>query len=73
MTLFQGTSLRPIPPVESEQDDVRYFHIHENDQFDEELVTGWIRQASELPGDELFWWREPCQVQLGMVESGPAI
>ena len=41
-------------PVESKQDDVRYFHIHENDQFDEELVTGWIRQASELPGEELF-------------------
>ena len=53
--------MRPIPPVESEQDDVRYFHIHENDQFDEELVTGWIRQASELPGDELFWWREPVK------------
>jgi hypothetical protein len=29
---------------------VRYLDIHEDDPFNEELVTGWIRQASELPG-----------------------
>ena len=53
--------MRPIPPVESEQDDVRYFHIHENDQFDEELVTGWIRQASELPGTNCFGGVSPVK------------
>src|SRR5688572_17896894 len=47
---FRGRSLRPVPPVESKQKDVRYFHIHEDDRLDEELVAGWIRQASELPG-----------------------
>ena len=54
VTFLNGSSLHPVPPVASKQDDVRYFHIHENDQFDEELVTGWIRQASELPGEKLF-------------------
>ncbi len=54
VTFFRGSSLRPIPPVESKQPDVRYFHIHEKDQLDESLVASWIRQASDLPGDELF-------------------
>ena len=54
VTFFQGASLRPIPPVESKHDVVRYFHIHENDDFDEELMADWIRQASALPGERLF-------------------
>ena len=51
VAFFRGTSLRPLPPVESKQKDVRYLHIHEDDQLDEELVASWIRQASELPGE----------------------
>lgn len=54
VTLLNGTSLRPLPPVESKDPNTRYFHIHEGEQMDEELVTSWIRQASELPGDQLF-------------------
>ena len=54
VAFFRGASLRPLPPVESKQKDVRYFHIHENDQLDEKLVASWIRQASELPGERLF-------------------
>ncbi len=54
VTFLNGASLSPLPPVESKHDDVRYFHIHEDDQLDEELVAGWIRQASELPGEKLF-------------------
>ena len=50
VALFRGRSLRPLPPVESKHKDVRYFHLHEGDQLDEELVASWIRQASELPG-----------------------
>ena len=50
VALFRGASLTPVPPVESRQKDVRYFHIHEDDQLDEEVVAGWIRQASKLPG-----------------------
>src|ERR1700674_4029881 len=50
VAFFRGKSLRPVPPGESKQKEVRYLHIHENDQLDEELVASWIRQASELPG-----------------------
>jgi hypothetical protein len=50
VAFFRGTSLRPVPPVESKDKDTRYFHIHEDDQLDEELVASWVRQASELPG-----------------------
>jgi hypothetical protein len=54
VVFLRGTSLRPLPPVESKDPNTRYFHIHEDDQFDEELVASWIKQASELPGDTLF-------------------
>ena len=54
VAFFRGASLHPVPPVESKQKDVRYFHIHEGDEIDEELVAGWIRQASGLPGDDCF-------------------
>jgi len=54
VAFFRGASLHPMPPVESKQKDVRYFHIHENEKLDEELVASWIRQASELPGEKLF-------------------
>jgi len=50
ITFFSGTSLRPVPPVESKTENTRYFNIDEDDELDEELVTTWIRQASELPG-----------------------
>ena len=54
VAFFRGTSLRPLPPGESRQKNVRYLHIHEDDPLDEELVASWIRQASELPGENLF-------------------
>ena len=54
VTFFRGTALSPVPPVESKMKDVRYFHIHEGDLLDEELLASWIRQASELPGENLF-------------------
>ncbi|MEO8270221.1 MAG: DUF1801 domain-containing protein, partial [Aureliella sp.] len=50
VAFFSGTSLRPRPPIESKQPDVRYLHIHENDVIDEKLVASWILQASKLPG-----------------------
>ena len=50
VVFFRGTSLRPVPPVESKDKAVRYFHIYEDNQLNEELVTSWIRQAAELPG-----------------------
>jgi hypothetical protein len=54
VAFFRGASLRPVPPVASKVKDVRYFHIHESDQLDEELLTSWIRQAARLPGADCF-------------------
>ena len=54
VAFFRGTSLHPVPPVESKNEGTRYFHIHEADQLDEELLASWIRQASELPGSDCF-------------------
>ena len=54
VTFLNGSSLRPPPPGESKHQEVRYLHIHEGDEIDEELLASWIRQASELPGEELF-------------------
>ena len=54
VTFLNGGSLRPPPPVTSKYEHVRYFHIHENDEPDEELLVSWIKQASALPGEETF-------------------
>ena len=54
VTFLNGASLSPVPPVESKHEAVRYFHVHEDDQLDEELMASWIRQASELPGERMF-------------------
>ena len=53
LAFFQGASLHPVPPVESKQKDVRYFHIHEADQIDEAQLTDWVKQASQLPGERM--------------------
>jgi hypothetical protein len=50
LTFLSGTSLSPLPPVESKDPNTRYFHIYEDGKFDEKLVASWIRQASKLPG-----------------------
>ena len=49
VSFFKGTSMKPIPPGESKQKDVRYLDIYENDKPDEKLLASWIKQASELP------------------------
>jgi hypothetical protein len=50
VTFFKGSSLRPVPPGPSKDDEVRYLDIHEDDEFDEAQLTDWIKQAAELPG-----------------------
>jgi len=50
VAFFRGASLRPLPPGESKQKEVRYLDIHADDQLDEDLVASWIQQASELRG-----------------------
>lgn len=54
VTFLRGAALSPLPPVESKDPNVRYLHIHEGDALDEKLLTRWIQQASQLPGDPLF-------------------
>ncbi len=54
VAFYSGTSLSPLPPVESKQKGVRYWHIHEGEPIDEKVVAGWIRQAAKLPGTDCF-------------------
>jgi hypothetical protein len=50
VAFFRGASLRPVPPGESKQKEVRYLNIHEDDQLDEAQFSRWVMQASQLPG-----------------------
>jgi hypothetical protein len=50
VTFFRGTSLRPVPPGESKQKEVRYLDIRENDPLDEAQMAAWIRQAAAMAG-----------------------
>jgi hypothetical protein len=53
VAFFRGASLRPVPPGESKQKDVRYLDVHEDDQLDEPQLAVWVKQASELPGERM--------------------
>ena len=53
VAFFRGTSLRPVPPGESKQKEVRYLDIHEDDPLDEAQFAAWVKQASQLPGERL--------------------
>ena len=52
VAFFRGTSLRPVPPGESKQKEVRYLDIHEDDARRSQLAA-WVKQASELPGERM--------------------
>ncbi len=54
LTFHRGADLKPPPSGESKHEQVRYFSIHEDDVLDEAQLEEWIRQAAELPGEELF-------------------
>ncbi|MFJ3929591.1 DUF1801 domain-containing protein [Streptomyces sp. NPDC090029] len=54
VTWLNGSSLDPMPPDDSKHEHVRYSSIHEDEELDEVLVAGWIRQAASLPGEGLF-------------------
>ena len=53
VAFFRGAALDPLPPVGSKQKDVRYFHIHEDEPFDEAQFIDWVKQASQLPGERM--------------------
>jgi hypothetical protein len=53
VAFFRGAELDPPPPVASKQAKVRYFYIHEGDAVDEARFSGWVEQASRLPGERM--------------------
>jgi hypothetical protein len=53
VAFFRGTSLRPVPPGESKQKEVRYLDIREDDELDEAQLAAWVTQASQLPGERM--------------------
>jgi hypothetical protein len=50
VTFFKGSSLSPIPPGESKDQNVRYLDIREDDEIDEKQFVSWIKQAAAIPG-----------------------
>jgi hypothetical protein len=50
LTFFAGAELAPRPPVEFKDPDSRAFHIHEDDELDEEQLLSWFEQAAAVPG-----------------------
>lgn len=53
VAFFRGAQMSPQPPVSSRQEDVRYFHIHEDDELDANQFADWVKQASNLPGEKM--------------------
>jgi hypothetical protein len=53
VAFFRGTLLRPVPPGASKSKDTRYLDIHEEDQLDEAQLAAWVKQASQLPGEQM--------------------
>ena len=54
VTFLNGASLNPLPPVESKHEAVRYLNVYEDEPLDETQFVDWIKQASALPGEDLF-------------------
>lgn len=53
VAFFFGAMLKPVPPGESKQQNVRYLDIRETDSLDEVQFSAWVKQASELPGEKM--------------------
>ena len=53
VAFFRGASLRPLPPGESKQKEVRYRDIRQDDQLDEAQFADWVKQARQLPGERM--------------------
>lgn len=54
LTWHSGSKLDPPPPDTSKYDYIRYSRINEGEEIDDAQLVNWIRQAAELPGEELF-------------------
>ena len=49
VTFFRGASLDPVPPEPSKVPEVRYFHIHEDDDLDVAQFTSWPSRPASFP------------------------
>ena len=54
VTFLNGSSLTPVPPIESKVAETRYFHIYESEPLDDKQLKRWFKQAAKLPGEKLF-------------------
>jgi hypothetical protein len=50
LAFFKGAQLKPPPPGESKQKEVRYLDLHEGDELDEKQLSRWLKQAAAVPG-----------------------
>jgi hypothetical protein len=54
VTFFNGAALSPLPLGGTEKSkDARWIDLHEDDGLDEAQMSGWVKQASALPGWEM--------------------
>jgi hypothetical protein len=49
VAFFRGSSLRPVPPDPSKDENVRYVNVREG-ELDEAQMAKWVKQAAALPG-----------------------
>lgn len=49
INFFMGTKLKPVPPAGSSET-MRALDIGAPDEFDEQKIAAWVRQASKMPG-----------------------
>ena len=54
VAFLNGSSLDPLPPVDSKHPETRYLHVFEEEGLDEEQFADWVVKASALPGETLF-------------------
>lgn len=50
ITFFRGAELDPVPPVDFRDPNEKAFHIHEDDDIDDEQLISWFEQAAAIPG-----------------------
>jgi hypothetical protein len=54
VTFFNGAALSPMPAGGTEKSkEARWIDLYEGDALDEAQMSGWVKQASALPGWEM--------------------
>lgn len=50
LNFFCGSSLDPVPPGKGKDPYARWLNIAEGDRLDEEQITSWLKQSTQLKG-----------------------